>query len=434
MQLVLTENRHLRIASFTIFYVAQGLPIGLLMIAIPAWLAGAGATATEIASYVSLAGLPWGLKLFAGPIMDRFSYLSMGRRRPWVVLSQSGLLLALFSMSLTPDPIDSIWLLSAMAFLVNMFAAVQDVAVDGMAIDVLEPDERGSANAFMACGQVVGFSGSGFVTAHALEYSGLALACFIVAFGVAFILLWSILIKERSMEKRLPWTQGEPAPRSIEIQAGSWREIFSNLIRVMFLPTSLILMTTALCWGMTQGVWESSAPVILTQELGYESTVYSSWFSAVSFVSAVLGLLLGRFIDRSGAQRFLFFGIAGLAINYLFAAIFSDYWVSPIYLVIIVCCYSMAGQMAFISFIALHMNVCWERVAATQFAIYMAWSNLSKSIGAGIYAQFNEYIALTDLPFVLGAICVLGMCLIAMIDMPKHQQQLSHVNQPQPEI
>jgi PAT family beta-lactamase induction signal transducer AmpG len=154
----------------------------------------------------------------------------------------------------------------------------------------------------------------------------------------------------------------------------------------------------------------------------------------VSFVSAVLGLLLGRFIDRSGAQRFLFFGIAGLAINYLFAAIFSDYWVSPIYLVIIVCCYSLAGQMAFISFIALHMNVCWERVAATQFAIYMAWSNLSKSIGAGIYAQFNEYIALTDLPFVLGAICVLGMCLIAMIDMPKHQQQLSHVNQSQPGI
>ena len=77
MQLVLTENRHLRIASFTIFYVAQGLPIGLLMIAIPAWLAGAGATATEIASYVSLAGLPWGLKLFAGPIMDRFSHLSV---------------------------------------------------------------------------------------------------------------------------------------------------------------------------------------------------------------------------------------------------------------------------------------------------------------------------------------------------------------------
>ena len=104
MQLVLTENRHLRIASFTIFYVAQGLPIGLLMIAIPAWLAGAGATATEIASYVSLAGLPWGLKLFAGPIMDRFSYLSMGRRRPWVVLSQGGLLLALFSMSLKHLP------------------------------------------------------------------------------------------------------------------------------------------------------------------------------------------------------------------------------------------------------------------------------------------------------------------------------------------
>jgi MFS family permease len=235
MQLVLTENRHLRIASFTIFYVAQGLPIGLLMIAIPAWLAGAGATATEIASYVSLAGLPWGLKLFAGPIMDRFSYLSMGRRRPWVVLSQSGLLLALFSMSLTPDPSDSIWLLSAMAFLVNMFAAVQDVAVDGMAIDVLEPDERGSANAFMACGQVVGYSGSGFVTAHALEYGGLALACFIVAFGVAFILLWSRLIKERSMQIRLPWTQAGTGPAIDRNTSGKLeRDFFESNSRHVF--------------------------------------------------------------------------------------------------------------------------------------------------------------------------------------------------------
>ena len=42
------------------------------------------------------------------------------------------------------------------------------------------------------------------------------------------------------------------------------------------------------------------------------------------------------------------------------------------------------GQVIFICFIV-HMNVCWAKVAATQFAIYMAWSNLSRSIGAGVY-------------------------------------------------
>ncbi|MDZ7685901.1 MAG: hypothetical protein U5O39_13590 [Gammaproteobacteria bacterium] len=29
------------------------------------------------------------------------------------------------------------------------------------------------------------------------------------------------------------------------------------------------------------------------------------------------------------------------------------------------------------------MNLCWTRVSATQFAIYMAWANLARSIGVG---------------------------------------------------
>jgi PAT family beta-lactamase induction signal transducer AmpG len=82
MKTTLGESRYLRFGSFALFYVAQGLPIGLISIALPAWLAGEGATAADIATFVSIASLPWGLKLFAGPFMDRFSFLPMGRRRP----------------------------------------------------------------------------------------------------------------------------------------------------------------------------------------------------------------------------------------------------------------------------------------------------------------------------------------------------------------
>ena len=95
MTLYLAENRFIRLLSFTIFYLAQGLPIGLISIALPAWLAGQGAGVGEIASFVAISGLPWGFKLFAGPVMDRFSFIAMGRRRPWVILSQGGLLLAI---------------------------------------------------------------------------------------------------------------------------------------------------------------------------------------------------------------------------------------------------------------------------------------------------------------------------------------------------
>ena len=40
----LTETRWLRLASFTAFYFAQGVPIGLLTIALPAWLAEQGSS------------------------------------------------------------------------------------------------------------------------------------------------------------------------------------------------------------------------------------------------------------------------------------------------------------------------------------------------------------------------------------------------------
>jgi PAT family beta-lactamase induction signal transducer AmpG len=158
----LTETRWLRLASFTAFYYAQGVPIGLLTIALPAWLAEHGSSLAQIASYQGIVGLPWGLKLIAGPLMDRFAFPPMGRRRPWVMGAQLGLTLSMASLALLPDAISQFALLTAIGFIVNMFAAVQDVAVDGMAIDVLPETERGRANALMAFGQVAGLQDLNF--------------------------------------------------------------------------------------------------------------------------------------------------------------------------------------------------------------------------------------------------------------------------------
>ena len=75
----LVDHRHLRFAAL---YAAQGLPFGLFAVAIPAWLAAQGASAAEIGSYLAIATLPWSAKLLAGPLMDRFTFLPMDRRRP----------------------------------------------------------------------------------------------------------------------------------------------------------------------------------------------------------------------------------------------------------------------------------------------------------------------------------------------------------------
>ena len=82
---VLAENSRTRYAAGSSMYFAQGIPYGLMNIAVPAWLASQGVGAGQIASFLAIIILPWAFKLLSGPLMDRYQFLPMGRRRPWVL-------------------------------------------------------------------------------------------------------------------------------------------------------------------------------------------------------------------------------------------------------------------------------------------------------------------------------------------------------------
>ena len=154
----LAESALHRYLAFAALYFAQGLPIGLLLFALPAWLAKQGLSTAEVGRFVAVVTLPWTLKLVWGPVLDRFGYLPMGRRRPWIILAQTGLLGSLMLLSLVPDPAVNLQLLSAMGFMVSVFASLQDVAVDGLAIDVFPVEQRGRASGIMFGGQSLGIA------------------------------------------------------------------------------------------------------------------------------------------------------------------------------------------------------------------------------------------------------------------------------------
>ena len=88
--LVLSDSSRVRYSTGSFMYFSQGIPQGLLGIAIPAWLASQGASAADIANYLAIITLPWAFKLVTGPLMDRYEFLPMGRRRPWVIAAQLG--------------------------------------------------------------------------------------------------------------------------------------------------------------------------------------------------------------------------------------------------------------------------------------------------------------------------------------------------------
>ncbi|MFM7350457.1 MAG: hypothetical protein ACKO01_13395, partial [Erythrobacter sp.] len=78
-RLVLERSRPLRFFTLFILYVGQGMPVGLMWFAVPAWMAVRGASAADIGSVAAFTALPWSLKLVNGFIMDRYAFLPMGR-------------------------------------------------------------------------------------------------------------------------------------------------------------------------------------------------------------------------------------------------------------------------------------------------------------------------------------------------------------------
>ena len=112
----LSEHRTLRFVTLFLLYVAQGLPFGLFQVAIPAWLAQNGASAGAIGAVLAMVLLPWTLKLFYCFLVDRYAFLAMGRRRPWIIANQFGIIVGLMIMAVTNPAASQASLVAAFAF------------------------------------------------------------------------------------------------------------------------------------------------------------------------------------------------------------------------------------------------------------------------------------------------------------------------------
>ncbi len=418
----LTERRWLRLAAFTAFYFAQGVPIGLISIALPAWLAERGVTLAEIAIYHAVVGLPWGFKLISGPFMDRFRFPAMGRRRPWVVGAQGGLTLALATLALVSDPRGMLAHLVALAFVVNVFAALQDVAVDGMAIDVLPESERGRANAFMAFGQVAGFSAFAAIEGFLLSHFGLPLAALAAAATVGLVFALAAMVRERPGERLMPWSPGCAAAGAPP--ETSFFEVFGRLARVLLLPAGLILVAAEWIARMRDGVAISVIPVMATQVLGYSTEQYTSLQGLMGIAVALLGLAVGPLVDRYGAKTFYLIGVAGSGLVSFAFALTTPLWSVTAYVVVMWVVMSFFGQVIFVSFIAAAMAICWAPVAASQFAIYMSLSNLARSAGSAAFAPVANGLSPEQQLLLMSALMAAAFVVVLFFRIEPHRRSL----------
>ena len=424
----LSENAFLRYFSFAVLYVAQGIPEGLLWFAVPAWLAMNGKSPAEIGSYVAVVGIPWSLKIINAPIMDRFTYLAMGRRRPWILFGQFGLIASFLSMSLITDPINNLSALMILGFIVSFFEVSQDIAVDGMAIDILPVDQQARANGLMWGSKTLGISTSVATGSWIMSNYGYFYAIITFSLIVSIIILVPLLLRERPGEKLLPWTKGEASKVAEKIQLHSWKSIFKSLYKVFFLPISFMMGVAAFSFSVGKGLIDTLLPVFTVQELGWADTDYSQIFATANLISGILGMIIGGFlIDYFGKVKMISIYLSLLILLVGTMSLLNNYWQNELFVTGFIICFYLLVTFTTIAIFASAMQLCWKRVSATQFTLYMAISNLGLAAGAALMGQLKGFLdwQYTILAYIIFAGVML--VLIRFIHFEKHQKRVDEI-------
>jgi MFS family permease len=203
----LTENKTRRVVTLCLMYFAQGLPWGFASVTFAAYLIDNGTPVEDIAILFATVALPWTFKWIWGPVVDAIFIEKYGPRRQWVLFAQAGMALTLGSLILVDDLNEQVDLVTRVLFVHNIFASLQDVATDALAVEILQPDEVAKVNGFMFAakrlGIIIGGAGLG-VLIGVIGISGVILA----QLSLLILIMWiPLTLREKPGVMLFPWSK-----------------------------------------------------------------------------------------------------------------------------------------------------------------------------------------------------------------------------------
>lgn len=442
----LAEHRLLRLVTLTALYFAQGVPWGFVTVGYVVMLADLGVDNTTVGVALGWAYLPWSFKIAWGPLLDAVPALRVGRRRPFIVVSELLMGATLLALSYV-DPRTSLGTIAILLFFNNTFASLQDVAVDGLAIDILDEHERGFANSLMWAGKSLGVVAGGggalwlksqtswdtvFVTMacviwavmllplllrerpprdddRAVDASLIRLLWFLIPISAAGVMIWQISEIDH-------WIVPVLRPFAvIAVVIAAWPLVDARGFRALRGAFSFatpwwgvaVGVLTPAGYALVQGIFTR----LLRADLGLSDGDIEVLTGIVEPAAGVVGALIGGVLaDRLGVRRTLALTMATIA-GFLALWAASEAWWGNWWFVVGWDAGFNASIYAYnAASLGMFMSIASPHVSATHFAIYMAATNLTYAWTAplgGVIADDWGYVALWGIAAVLQIVMIL---------------------------
>lgn len=380
-------------------YFAQGLPFGFQSNALPLYLTDLGLSMTKVGLAKALA-IPWGLRMLWAPFVDRFASARLGRRRSWIIPMQLLLAGTCVVASFFPLAHETLTPFLLCVLMMNVFAATQDVAVDGLAIDLLDKRELGMGNAAQVAGYKIGILAGGAVLVALFPKSTSSL--FLAMAGLV-VCVTTLMLFVR-----------EPA-RVAETQHLGWAEIRLRIQQFLRLPGARWLLLAVFTYKMGETLADAmfGAWMVRVHQVPKEQVALwiGGWGMGASLVGSVLGGLvatrmrLTHAVMLSGTLRLLPL-IAQWAVVAGFALPTQDV------IVPLTCAEHFFGGLLTTTMFALMMSSVDRRIGATHFTFLATVEVYGKAVPGLLSGAFVDLVGFQP---VFGASVVLSLLFLAVL-------------------
>ncbi|MFK7984609.1 MAG: MFS transporter [Sandaracinaceae bacterium] len=385
-----------RLGLLASLYVAQGLPYGFFTQALPVRMREQGVGLGAI-GLTALLALPWAFKFLVAPWVDRH-----GSRRAWIVPLQAGSALTLLAVSFVA-PEDSWPLVLGAVFMTNLLAATQDVATDGMAVDLLPAKERGLGNGVQVAGYRAGMVIGGGVLLGVLGSAGWGLAVRLLALALVVSTLPALFAREAAR----PTVRSSPGVG--DLLASLRRPHLAGWLVLL----SVYKLGDALASSMVR-------PLLVDQ--GHDAAALGRILGGVGFGGGLAGALLGGWlIGQLGRQKALLgfgvltaasiLGYAVLAYTPLNLTAANPSAIPLLYTLVLF--EHLASGMATAALFTCMMDACREEHAATDYTLQACVVVIATGFAAALSGFVAEGLGYVGLFVVSSLLTLAGTALVA---------------------
>ena len=379
-----------RIIAVMIAGFASGLPLALSDSTLQAWLTVLDMDIRTIGLF-SLVGLPYVLKLFWAPIIDRFGFSFLGRRRDWMCITQILAAILLFSLAISTTDNTTLMFVALLSFFLAFISATQDIAVDAYRADLLSSDERGfgAATSVTAYRIAMLFSGAGALVMA--EQIGFNNTYIVMAITMLICGCLNFLLPE------LPSSVKQPKTIS---------EAIINPFKSFFVKDSIfVLLSIIFLYKLGDAFAGRLTTTFLLRGLEFSLTDVGAISKGLGLMASILGGLYGGILMyRLGLYRslWIFAWLQGLTnLGFFLLAITGKSYIG---LAVVIGLENLTGGMGTAAFVALLMAICDKSYTATQFAMLTAFASLGRILAgppAGMLVNSYDWPIFFFLTFII---------------------------------